>query len=229
MSHHATATAAQRTDLLHRMLLVRRLEEHRAIRTGDEAVAVGLLSALGPQDALVAAGHGGAWRAVGAAAQLFGGDVTAAHNPAEAWETARAMARGGRRRIVAVCAPGPGPLAGVFAGLSAGPVPAAACLPVLFCRGDRLETPDCSPIATVLSVAGDDVEAVAGAVTTEISTLRVAAGPCLLGVRTPRPGHDPVALLAARMHTDHQLDDNALRAIDRDAAAQVEAVLRRHR
>ncbi|WP_170047718.1 hypothetical protein, partial [Couchioplanes caeruleus] len=74
-------------------------------------------------------------------------------------------------------------------------------------------------------VDAGDVEAVAGAVTAEIATLWSAAGPCLLGLRAPGPDHDPVALLAARMRTDHQLDDNALRAIDRDAAVRVEALL----
>ncbi|MEV4640631.1 hypothetical protein AB0J80_25135 [Actinoplanes sp. NPDC049548] len=211
--------AAQRTDLLHRMLLVRRLEERRSrpAGSGDEAVAVGLLTALGPLNAVVAAGAPRPWHTVGAAALLFGGDVTTAPGPAEAVATARAKTRAGDRRIVAVCLTGTGPL----------PPAVHADLPIVFCRGEHLAAAGTLPAVTVLSVDSDDVEAITGAATAEIGALRTGTGPCLLELRPHAGGEDPVELLAARMRIDHQLDDNTLRAIDRAAAARAEEVLQR--
>ncbi|MFI7601713.1 hypothetical protein [Actinoplanes sp. NPDC049681] len=216
------ATAARRTGLLHRMLVVRRLEQRlmRAVPVGDEAVAIGLLSVLGPQDAVVSAGVR-PWHAVGAAALLFGGDVTNAPDPAEAVAAARRKAGAGGCRIVAVCIPGDD-----LAGATLAP-PACAGLPVLFCRGEHLVAAGRSPVVSVLSADSADVEAIAGAAATEVGELRTGAGPCLLGLRAPAADVDPVELLATRMRTDHQLDDNALRAIGRAAAARAEEVLER--
>lgn len=216
------STAARRTGLLHRMLLVRRLEQRllRPVPAGDEAVAVGLLSVLGPQDAVVSAGVR-PWHAVGAAALLFGADVTNAPGPAEAVAAARRKARAGDRRVVAVCIPGADLDRASFAS------PAYAGLPVLFCRGEHLVASGRSPVVSVLSVDSGDVEAIAGAAAAEVGELRTGAGPCLLGLRAADADVDPVELLAARMRTDHQLDDNALRAIDRAAAARAEEFLAR--
>ncbi|BCJ49375.1 hypothetical protein Asp14428_08500 [Actinoplanes sp. NBRC 14428] len=218
-SAHA-APAARRTQLLHRMLLVRRLEEQLALaaatpapEAGDEAVAVGLLTALAPGDALIAAGPHGPWHALVAAAALFGGDVTTAAGPDQAVARARDTARDGDHRVVAVCLPGAAPAGGDLGGV-----------PLLFCHRGHLAA--AGTAATVLSVDGDDVEAVTGAAGAEAGVLRAGAGPCLLGLRSPGPGHDPIARLAGRMRTDHQLDDNTLRAIDRDATARAAAFVR---
>ena len=75
MTGRHPATAAQRTELLHRMLLLRRGED---AGRGDEAMTVGLSCALGPADTLVPASRPGgpAW-----AVELAQDDVLQ-HRPA---------------------------------------------------------------------------------------------------------------------------------------------------
>jgi pyruvate dehydrogenase E1 component alpha subunit len=64
------SSAVQRTELLHRMLLVRHLTKHHAaapgtasgdfqvhFHAGEEAVAAGVLAALGPSDTIVSTDH----------------------------------------------------------------------------------------------------------------------------------------------------------------------------
>jgi TPP-dependent pyruvate/acetoin dehydrogenase alpha subunit len=195
MTGRHPATAAQRTELLHRMLLLRRGED--AAR-GDEAVTVGLRCALGPADTLVPAGRPGgpAW-----AVELAQDDVLR------------------HRLAVVVC----------LVGRHETPTLAAPLdhalqdrLPVLFCCADQHGTG-----LPADAVDGSDVEAVARAALTAVHPVRAGAGPRLLHFRTyaPRPGqlHDPIRILADRMRTDHQLDDNALAAIEKHVAAELGA------
>lgn len=188
------ATAAQRTELLHGMLLLRR---GRHPSPGTEAVAVGLRCALGPSDTLV----DGPVRAVEQAH-----DDVLRHRPA-----------------VTVCFVGDGTEPGL------GPCLGHAVqdrLPVLFCCADQHEThPAGAEGLPAEAVDGTDVEAVARAATTAVHPVRAGAGPRLLHFRTyaAESGtlHDPIRILADRMRTDHQLDDNAFAAIENHVAAQI--------
>ncbi|MEU8227961.1 hypothetical protein AB0C12_00005 [Actinoplanes sp. NPDC048967] len=193
MTGRHPATAAQRTELLHRMLLLRAGDQDPAHR-GEEAIAVGLRSALGPGDT-VAAGPV-------LAVELAHDDVRR-HRPA-----------------VTVC----------FVGDEAAPG-LTSCLgraiddrlPVLFCCAGRHGTdPDGLPAGTV---DGADIEAVTRAALTAVHPVRAGAGPRLLHFRTyaraDSPRHDPIRILVDRMRTDHQLDDNALAAIEKHVAEQL--------
>ncbi|GAA2512878.1 hypothetical protein Ahu01nite_060590 [Winogradskya humida] len=202
------------------MLLVRHLTEHHAaspgsisgdfpvhFHAGEEAVAAGLLAALGPSDAIVST--------VGepAFANSFQWAIARARDDVQS-----------RRRGVTVCL------------VEAGGQPLApwldaarrAQLPILFCSiagtppepaGQEPcpdETADCS-----------DVEAVLTAARTSLRNVRDSGGARLLDLAgTYGPSRlDPIEVLALRMVTDHQLDDNALCAIDTNAAARAEATL----
>ena len=221
-------TAAQRTELLHRMLLVRRLVARGAgptgtpdLPAGEEAIAVGVVAALGPADTVVAASrsHG-----LTLAVELAQADL-ARHRPA-----------------VTAC---------FFGGPAASRPEFTVCvdlavrrhLPVLFCCADHEATDPPAPSGLVVEpVDGLDVEAVIQVVLAALRPMRAGTGPRLLHLRAyggralpigqaadgGPPGdeageRDPIRILAGRMRTDHQLDDNALRAIDLDAAAYAEA------
>jgi TPP-dependent pyruvate/acetoin dehydrogenase alpha subunit len=201
MTGRHPATAAQRTELLHRMLLLRRAGEQGTQR-GEEAVTVGLQCALGPSDTLVPAHRPGG---PALAVELASDDVLR-HRPA-----------------VIVC----------FVGEDGTPAPATTLdlavqerLPVLFCCADQRDGRpagcECLPAE---AVDGTDVEAVTLAARTAVHPVRAGAGPRLLHFRTyvAEPGalHDPIRILAERMRTDHQLDDNALAAIEKHVAAQI--------
>ena len=172
----------QRTLLLHRMLLLRHLAEalHRPER--DEALAAGVVSALGPGDTLVAAG----WPA----ALLLTGHPDAV--------------RPGHAQVAALRLPATG---------GAGPG-------VLFCPVHHLRAAP-APDADA-AVPGSDVEAITCTAAADVAAVRRGADACLLSLEVT--DDDPVELLAARMRVDHQLDDGALRAMDRDAATRATAL-----
>ncbi|MFI7547169.1 hypothetical protein [Actinoplanes sp. NPDC049599] len=195
------ATAAQRTELLHRMLLLRRGEEQGA-HLGEEAVIVGLRSALGPSDTLLPTHRpGDPARAVALAA-----DDVLRHRPA-----------------VVVCFVGEDGAPGLTGTLDHA---VRQRLPVLFCCADQHEggPPGCDCL-TAQNVDGTDVEAVTRAAQTAVHPVRAGAGPRLLHFRTyagvTGPLHDPIRILTDRMRTDHQLDDNALAAIEKHVAAAI--------
>ena len=173
----------QRTLLLHRMLVLRHLAEalHRPDR--DEALAAGVVSALGPGDTLVAAG----WPA----ALLLAGH--------------------------------PGAAGAGHAGVSALRLPPTgdAGAGVLFCP---VHHPSAAPARdAAAAVPGSDVEAITCTAAADVAAVRHGADACLLSLEIAED--DPVELLAARMRVDHQLDEGALRAMDRDAAARATALV----
>ncbi|MET0496143.1 MAG: hypothetical protein ABW000_23705 [Actinoplanes sp.] len=202
------------------MLLVRHLIEHHVAATGivsgesrarlhagEEAVAAGVLAALGPSDAMVSTDDSPALDiSFSRAVELARDDVQS------------------RRPGVTVC---------LFA---AGGDPVATWLdaarreqlPILFCGvgGDCSEPDELSSLPDE-TAACFDVEAVLSATRTGLREVRDNGGPRLLGLsgNFGPPRLDPIEVLVARMVTDHQLDDNALRAIDTNAAARVEAAL----
>jgi hypothetical protein len=196
MTGRHPATAVQRTELLHRMLLLRHRE---GARFGEEAVAVGLQCALGPADTLLPAyGAAGPVRAV-----TLASDDVLRHRPAAtvcfvAPETAPALA-GTLQHAV------------------------QDRLPVLFCCADRRDgrPAGCECLATE-DVDGTDVE-VTLAAQLALHPVRAGAGPRLLHLRTygESPLHDPIRILTDRMRTDHQLDDHALAALERHVAAEL--------
>jgi pyruvate dehydrogenase E1 component alpha subunit len=99
-------------------------------------------------------------------------------------------------------------------------------LPVLFCCAGRHGThPDGTGGPPAGTVDGADIEAVTRAALTAVHPVRAGAGPQLLHFRTyvpaDGPRHDPIRILADRMRADHQLDDNALAAIEKHAAGQL--------
>jgi hypothetical protein len=199
-------SAGQRTALLHQMLVVRHLAEHRAavpspnpdgaevdFHVGEEAAAAGVLTALGPCDAMVP--PAGFPRAFDLArddllAHRAAVTVCLVEDDGDDWMD---VARRGR-------------------------------LPMLFCRrpdGDPGAGHHPDPDETVDAL---DVEAVLSRVRESLRVIRAGAGPCLLGLRTDGAA-DPVQTLVVRMFAAHQLDDNALRAIDADARARVVVAL----
>jgi TPP-dependent pyruvate/acetoin dehydrogenase alpha subunit len=206
------ATAAQRTELLHRMLLVRRFEERRIERgdaatigdgadlhLGEEAIAVGVMTALGPADTVV----GEFSRAV---------------------DQAQTDALDGRPSVT-VC---------LFGGAVTGPrfiesvdIAKLRQLPVLFCCANDRESAVGSAGLPAETVDGMDVEAVVQAAWATVRPTRAGGGPRLLELQThgggPGDPRDPIRILADRMRNDHQLDDNALEAIGLDVAAHLDA------
>jgi TPP-dependent pyruvate/acetoin dehydrogenase alpha subunit len=208
------ATAAQRTELLHRMLLVRRFEERRIERgdtatigdgadlhLGEEAIAVGVMTALGPADTVV----GEFSRAV---------------------DQARTDVLDGRPSVT-VC---------LFGGAVTGPrftesvdIAILRQLPVLFCCANDRENASAVGSAGLPAetVDGMDVEAVVQAAWATVRPTRAGGGPRLLELQThgggPGDPRDPIRILADRMRNDHQLDDNALEAISLDVAAHLDA------
>jgi TPP-dependent pyruvate/acetoin dehydrogenase alpha subunit len=203
MTGRHPATAAQRTELLHRMLLLRRGEEHD-VQPGEEAVAVGLRCALGLSDTLVPAHRpGGPALAVDLAAE----DVLR-HRPA-----------------VTVCLVCEDTTAGLTGTLGQA---VEERLPVLFCCADRYEAqPAGADRLPTETVDGTDVEAVTLAAHAALHPVRAGAGPRLIHFRTyaDEPGqvHDPIRILADRMRTDHQLDENALTALEKHVTAELRA------
>jgi pyruvate dehydrogenase E1 component alpha subunit len=259
------ATAAQRTELLHRMLFVRRFEERRTDpHLGEEAVTVGVVTALGPFDTVVSAGqeHGVApVRGVcaddvltellapapghdGGGTRCCAGTAAAISGLALAVELAQTDVLDGRPAVT-VC---------LLGGAVTGPefterVDHAILqqLPVLFCCANDRESADPAesfgmPAETV---DGMDVEAVVQAAWATVRPMRAGGGPRVLELQihgfharsmyndrrpavadgVPDDRRDPIQILADRMHNDHQLDDNALQAIDLDVAAHVNAAL----
>jgi TPP-dependent pyruvate/acetoin dehydrogenase alpha subunit len=213
------ATAARRTELLHHMLLLRQLEQHGApgtgsppaLRPGEEAIAAGLLVALGPADTMLPA-----YRRDGPALA-----VELAHE-----DVLR------HRLAVTVCFVGETDTAGrAFATSLADAL--RDRLPVLFCCADEHEgRPAGADGLPAETVDGMDVEAVSRAAPAVVHPVRAGEGPRLLHFRTDAPaGHfpagerDPIRILAERMRTDHQLDDHALEAIIGRVEKQVRAVL----
>jgi len=174
----------QRTLLLHRMLLLRHLTEGLHQPAQDEALAAGVVSALGPGDTLVAAG----WPA----SLLLGG------HPGTA---------------------GPGQ-AGVAA-LHLPPAATGSGPGVLFCPVHHLRST--APSEATAEVPGSDVEAITCTAAADVAAVRGGAESCLLELE--ESDDDPVELLAARMRVDHQLDDGALWAMDRAAAARATVLL----
>jgi hypothetical protein len=213
-------SAVQRTALLHRMLLVRHLIEHHAAATGtvsgefrgrlhagEEAAAAGALAALGPSDAMVSTDESPA--------------------PDTSFSRVIELARDdvqSRRPGVTVCL------------FEASGDPVAAWLdaarreqlPILFC-GVVGDCPEPDEPSSLLDETAScfDVEAVLSAAQTGLRKVRDNGGPRLLGLsgNYGSPRLDPIEVLVARMVTDHQLDDNALRAIDTNAAARVAATM----
>ena len=203
MTGRHPATAAQRTELLHRMLLLRRGEEHD-VQPGEEAVAVGLRCALGPSDTLVPAHRPGG---PALAVDLASDDVLR-HRPAVI--------------VCLVCEDGTAGLTGTLGQA------VEERLPVLFCCADPHEAhPAGAERLPAETVDGTDVEAVALAAQTALHPVRAGAGPRLIHFRTytgePGPLHDPIRILADRMRTDHQLDENALAALEKHVAAELRA------
>jgi hypothetical protein len=199
--------AGLRTVLLHRMLVVRHLAEHHAampspnpgdvtvdFRVGEEAAAAGVLSALGPCDAMVPAA--GCTRAVALARE----DLRAHRSTVTVClyedDTDDCLAVAWRDR-----------------------------LPMLFCRRPGHDS-DARPHEPLPGETVDslDVEAVLPRIREGLRTIRAGGGPGRLSLRTGALA-DPVETLTVRMFAAHQLDDNALSAIDADAVAHVAAML----
>jgi TPP-dependent pyruvate/acetoin dehydrogenase alpha subunit len=202
MTGRHQATAAQRTELLHRMLVLRRGEQQGA-HLGEEAITVGMSCALGPADTLA----DGPVLAV----ELAQDDVLR-HRPA-----------------VTVCFFGDDSAPGLAGTLGHA---IDDRLPVLFCCADQHEhhPAGCEALPAQI-VDGTDVEAVARAALTAVHPVRAGDGPRLLHFRTYEPAagplHDPIRILVERMRTDHQLDDNAYAAIEKHVAVAIGA-RRRH-
>jgi TPP-dependent pyruvate/acetoin dehydrogenase alpha subunit len=198
MTGRHPATAVQRTELLHRMMLLRR--QHAC--PGEEAVAVGLQCALGPADTLLPAhGAAGPVRAVALAS-----DDVLRHRP-----------------VATVCFVAPDTAPGLTTTLQHA---VQDRLPVLFCCADRRDgRPAGCECLTADDVDGTDVEAVTLAAQLALHPVRAGAGPRLLHLRTYGEGtrHDPIRILTDRMRTDHQLDDHALAALERHVAAELTA------
>ncbi len=199
MTGRHPASAAQRTELLHRMLLLRRGDEPCR---GEEAVDVGLRCALGPGDTVVPA-----YREDGLAVAVRRAEEDVLRH----------------RSAVVVCFVGEHGTAGLATSLGHA---IEDRLPVLICCADDHESePAGADGLPAETVDGTDVEAVARAATTAVHPVRAGAGPRLLHFRTyaAESGtlHDPIRILADRMRTDHQLDDNAFAAIENHVAAQI--------
>jgi len=201
MTGRHPATAVQRTELLHRMLLLRRAEDQDT-PVGEEAVAVGLRCALGPTDTLLSAHRpDGPARAV----ELAEEDVQR-HRPA-----------------AIVCFVGSAGAPGLASTLGHA---VQDLLPVLFCCADQHQgRPAGCECLTAEDVDGTDVEAVTQAAQFALHPVRAGGGPRLLHLRTyagePGPLHDPIRILADRMRTDHQLDEHALAALEKHVAAEI--------
>ena len=203
-------SARQRTALLHRMLLIRHLTEREMVtltsrhcpeadfHLGEEAVAVGVLSALGPADALVSADH----------------------LPLPRLDSQPVR----QNRSASACA------------VTACFVRAVGCdaeylldthrreqLPVVLFRSASVPaTANTWGRAPLIVADALDVEAILRMTRLILQAARTGAGPRRLGLRTAGLPDldDPVNVLVTRMHADHQLDDNALQAIDADAASR---------
>ncbi len=200
MTGRHPATAAQRTELLRRMLLLRRREEQDTY-LGEEAVTVGLRCVLGPADTLLPAHRPG--------------------GPAHAVELAAAGTLRHRPAVV-VCFVGEDSPPGLTTTLGRA---VEERLPVLFCCADRhAGGPAGCECLTAEDVDGTDVEAVTRAAQTAVHPVRAGAGPRLLHFRTyageTGPLHDPIRILTDRMRTAHQLDGHALAALERHVAAE---------
>ncbi|MEU7909202.1 hypothetical protein [Actinoplanes sp. NPDC049118] len=76
------------------------------------------------------------------------------------------------------------------------------------------------------TVDGFDVEAVLSATAAGLRAVRAGNGPLLLRLRTDDQGQqpDPIETLVVRMTMAHQLDTDALQAIDADAASRARTV-----
>jgi hypothetical protein len=229
-THLATtrpALAALRTDLLHRMLLLRQTDvcpsptARAAQGTGTEAAAVGVMTVLGPADAVVSAEpRESAAGGIFDAAARFHSGATVRGTPAAAIERAETDLRE-HRPAVTVCLLGDDMSVRRLADDL--DLAARRGLPVLFCWEDHGAGPDAHrPHDLVGTVDGMDVEAVLLTTRTTVRDVRAGAGPRLLQLRMDDVGalRDPVLILATRMRDDHQIDDNALSAIERDAVAQ---------
>jgi hypothetical protein len=209
-------SAVRRTELLHRMLFVRHLTKHHAavpgdfqvyFHAGEEAVAAGVLAALGPSDAIVSTDQHPAPATGFALAIELARDEVQSHRPG-----------------VTVCLY-------EASGDAVNPwldVARRGQLPILFC-GVAGSHPDPAGQEQFSDETADrfDVEAVLSATQTSLHMVRDGGGPRLLGLGGSHgaPGLDPIDVLVVRMITAHQLDDNALRAIDINAAGRVEAAL----
>ncbi|BCY09437.1 hypothetical protein [Actinoplanes sp. L3-i22] len=162
--------ALERTDLLHRMMVLRRLAalSRPPRRPGTEAVVAGIGTALGPADTLLIVG----------------------------------------RRPLPVAVDPPPRTVSVQLARFAGPDRVCA----LFTRHH-------GRIRRTLTVEGWDVEAVAAAAAGAAQAVRAWDSTWMLTMVTGagREHLDPIAALIARMRLDHQLDENAVAAIEFDA------------
>jgi len=101
-------------------------------------------------------------------------------------------------------------------------------MPVLLCHSASVPATASSWDRAPLSVADAlNVEAVLRLTRLILQAARTGAGPRRLGLCTAGflDRDDPVDVLVKRMYADHQLDDNALQAIDADAASRAETWL----
>lgn len=172
LNRHRRRSAAERTALLHHLLLTRRLAESNVTvprgltcPIGGEAVNVAVSVALGPLDEVVAA---------------------PTHPPT-------------------------GLLAIVVSRLAGRSSPEPTCH--LSIRIERL-SPGNETACDLVN--GFDVEDLLSAVEDALGAVRTGDGARAVLVRLDE-STDPIDVLVTRMRIDHQLDENALRAIDDDA------------
>jgi hypothetical protein len=198
--------ARQRTAMLHQMLVVRHLAEHHVGVSSPNRDDCGVDFQVGEE-------------AVAAAVLASLGPCDAMVTPAGS-PRALDQARGdllAHRDAVTAC---------LFRGDGGDWPDVAWCdrLPMLFCRRSTEGPATDRPPLGGETVDGLDVEAAFPRVQRRLRAIRAGDGPGLIWLRTDRTA-DPVDMLVVRMVAAHQLDDNALRAIDADAAAVAEAAV----
>lgn len=195
-------SAGQRTALLHRMLVVRHLAERHAPVLGPN-----------PGDAGVTFRVGEEATAAGVLAALGPGDAVLQSAGPRAFALARDDLRAHRTTVtVCLCEDDDADW----------PAAERGRLPMLCLRPEG--APGTAHAHPGESVDGLDVEAVLPHVCGSLRAIRAGAGPSLLDLRVDGTA-DPIETLVVRMFAAHQLDDNALLAIDAAALAQVTAAL----
>ena len=195
--------AGQRTALLHRMLVMRHLAEHHAAMLSPN-----------PGDAEVTFHVGEEATAAGVLAALGPGDAMMQSTGPRAFNLARDDLRA-HRAAVTVCLCEDDDHDWLAAARR-------SRLSMLCLRPGR--DPGTVRHASDETVDGSDVEAVLPHICGTLRAIRAGAGPCRLNLRTDGPA-DPIDTLVVRMIAAHQLDDNALHAIDAAALARARAAL----